>query len=226
MTDFPNNYAYLGTADAGDLSSDYNRLKYIIQQQLDEMSTATVVKIIRAPYDANGNNITPGSAAAIGYVDVQPMVGQIDGYGQITKHGTVYRLSYHRYQGGNGAFITDPVIGDIGKMVVSDRDTSVVRKTSDLSPPGSGRRYDKADGTFFGQTQAGAPKQFWSFTATGARFQDLNGNTIITTNQGVLINGVLITLAGDVVAKNGVSLENHVHSGIQRGSSDTDPPVT
>lgn len=226
-------YAYQGAQDQSSNVTHWSALSFLIQQALAQISTASVVKIVKAPYDASGNTITPGSPVAIGYVDVQPLVNQLDGYGNATPHGTVYRLSYHRNQGGNGAFISDPVSGDIGKMIIGDRDSSVVRATNAQGNPGSGRKFDKADGTYFGQTQAGAPIQYFSFTANGLNITDKNGNVIssngsgpltITAPNGCVVNGVTISSSGDVIAKNGVSLENHVHSDAG-GSGNSGPPV-
>lgn len=222
----PDDYSYLGTLDPNVHGSHFNSLSFIAEQVRNQISTATPVKIVTAPYDATGNPIPPGSAVAIGYVDVLPLVNQIDGYGNATPHGTVYHLSYHRYQGGNGAFISDPVVGDIGKMVVAERDTSAVKATNAQANPGSRRAYDKADGTYFGCTQsAGAPTQYFSWTATGFKIADTNGNLIIGGPTGVTINGVLITLAGDVVSKSGVDLDTHVHTGVTTGASNTGMPV-
>jgi hypothetical protein len=224
VTTFPDNYAYYGAADAGSLSSDFNAIRFVVDQALAEMSTATVVQVMTAPYDAEGNPIPPGSAAKIGYIDVKPMISMTDGYGNVVEHGTVYHLSYHRYQGGNGAFISDPVVGDQGKMVFADRDTSVVRATGQVSAPGSRRKFDKSDGTYFGQTQAGAPSQFWTFLPKGSQYQDLYGNTWLATAQGIVINGALINQQGDIITKHGTSLDHHVNTNVTTGTADTGPP--
>lgn len=232
----------LGAQDQGDGASQFNAADFHIQQALGQISTATLVKIIRAPYDKDGKNIDPGAVVPVGYVDVQPMINQLDGRGQPTKHGTVYRLSYHRFQGGKNAIIADPTVGDIGKMVVADRDTSSVRATNDVANPGSRRKFDKADGTFFGSTQQKEPpEQYVTFTSTGVIVRDKNnwkittnadgikleakGNTIIMGESGVLINGCLINKSGNVITKNHVNLDEHLHDGVMSGSSDTTQPI-
>lgn len=199
------NYGYLGTQDQTSGANHFNLISYITEQNRNQISTATLVRIVRAPYDASGNAITPGSAVAVGYVDVLPLVNQIDGYGNATPHGTVYHLSYYRYQGGTGAIIIDPVVGDIGKMVVAERDTSAVKATGMQSNPGSRRMYDRADGTYFGCTQGAAPTQYVAFTGTGVMIADKNGNSIVTSPSGIIvadINGNIITTssAGVTVA--------------------------
>lgn len=221
-----NSYAYQGTQGPETGTSDFQATMFMIESVLNRISTATLVKIVRAPYDASGNAIEPGSAVPVGYVDVQPLVNQLDGYGNATPHGTVYHLSYHRYQGGASAFIADPAVGDVGKMVVADRDTSSVRATGRQSNPGSRRQFDRADGTYFGCPQAGAPTQWFAWLARGFNLTDAYGNTIVGTSGGVMINGALINQSGDVITKDGVNLDTHVHSGVQSGSSNTGEPVT
>jgi hypothetical protein len=217
--------ADLGYADSSTNLTDHAALSFLIRQILGESSIGTVVTVVKAPYDRSGNSITPGSAVPIGFIDVQPLVNQVNGDGSANPHGTVYQLSYHRPQGGNGAFISDPVIGDQGHMLVADRDTSVVKQTNAQGNPGSNRRFDKADGTYMGATQgATAPTQWFSFLAKGFNLTDAYGNTLIGTAAGVLINGCLINQMGDVVTKHGTSLDHHVNTLVTTGSSESGPP--
>lgn len=201
-------YGYLGTQDPSSTLDNLSSLTYLIERIVHRMSTATVCKVVRAPYDASGNAITPGSAVAIGYVDVQPLVSQIDGYNQATPHGTVYHLSYHRYQSALGAVIADPVVGDIGKMVVAERDTSAVKATNGPANPGSRRAYDKADGTYFGCTQsAGAPSQYMTFTGNGITIVDKNNNSITMNDSGITIqdknNNSIVTSSSGITLTDG-----------------------
>ena len=210
---------------AGESFHRYDTIQYLVDQAIDKLSTATVVQVVKAPYDRSGNAITPGSAVPIGFVDVQPLVNQVDGQGNSVPHDTVYRLSYHRYQGGNGAFISDPVVGDQGKMVSADRDTSIVKQTNAQGNPGSGRSLNRADGTYFGQTQgATAPTQYFAFLAKGFNITDAYGNTIVGTQNGVLINGALIDRNGDVITKHGTSLDHHVNTLVTTGPNNSGPP--
>jgi hypothetical protein len=206
------NYGYRGAEKSGDGSNPFNASQFQIDRTVAQIGVAVPVKVVRAPYDKNGNDITPGSAVPIGYLDVLPLVNQLDGYEQPVKHGTVYHVSYFRYQGGNGAFITDPVKGDIGKMILSDKDTSVVKATDGQANPGSGRRFSMADGTYFGCPQAGAPLQYFAWLTSGFKIIDKFGNSIQGTSTGVLINGFLIKLNGDAVTQHGTDVDTHVHT--------------
>jgi len=233
---------YLGNRTAGSDSTSWNTQAFLIQQETEQLRTATLGKVMTAPYsvaaDGTKTPITPGSPAAIGYVDVQPLVNQQDGNGNATPHKTVYQLSYYRYQGGNGAFISDPVINDVGKVVVADRDTSAVRATGgQVSNPGSRRQYDLADGSFFGCTIAGAPVQHFAWTATGFVIKDRNNNTITGSAAGVTItdnfgnafvtSSAGITVNGVLFARGGSSMyDTHTHDGVTVGGDITGPPVS
>ncbi len=181
------NQTYLGAQDASSDATYTNAIDFTIDQKLAQISVSKIVQIVKGPYDKDGNAITPGTVGPIGYVDVQPMVNLVDGRGNATPHGTIHRLSYHRNQGGLGAIINDPVVGDIGKMVVDDRDTSSVRATDKVANPGSRRRFDMADGTFVGVTQAKAPEQYVAFKSDGIVIKDKHGNTYTLNADGVKI---------------------------------------
>lgn len=49
------------------------------------------------------------------------------------------------------------------------------------------------------------------------------GNVIINNNGSININGVTITLDGDIVTASGISLNNHIHTGDSGGT--TSPPL-
>lgn len=218
------NYAYQGNQDAGTRGTDYNSLIFIIRQEIARLSTAAVVKVVRAPYTKDGSSIPTGANGAVGYIDVQPLVNQIDGYGNAIPHGIVYRIPYHRSQGGGNAIINDPKVGDIGHMSVADRDTSVVRETDKQANPGSRRVMDKADGVYVGRTQGGAASQWITFTDDGIEIHDKNNNVIVMGADGVKINGALIDLNGDVITKHGTSLDKHVNTLVTPGVGVSGPP--
>lgn len=196
------NQTYLGAQDASSDATHTNVTDFMIDQKLAQISTAKIVKIVKGPYDKDGKSIAPGTVGPIGYVDVQPMVNQVDGRGDATAHGTVHRLSYHRNQGGLGAIINDPVVGDIGIMTVSDRDTSSVRATDKVANPGSRRKFDMADGTFVGTSQARMPEQYVTFKPDGMEMHDKHNNKVVTDSSGIVIedkNGNKYTMNSDGV---------------------------
>ena len=178
-----------GWAGPSSFADERNASKFEIDRGIARTTPATLVQVIRAPYDASGNTILAGSPVPIGYVDVQPLVNQLDGFGNPMSHAVVFHCSYWRYQGGAGGIIVDPVVGDIGKFIVADRDTSAVKATNQRSNPGSLRRYNKADGTYFGATQGPLngtsltpPVQYVSFTENGIIWRDKSGNSFLSVS--------------------------------------------
>jgi hypothetical protein len=221
----PDSQAYLGRADSTTQGSDFTASQFQIDQTLANIRTGVPVQVVRAPYDSNGNAIPVGSPVAIGLIDVQPLVHQIDGYGNITPHGVVYGVPYHRYQSGNGAIISDPAMGDQGHLAVNDRDISTTKSTNAAAAPGSRRKFSLNDGIYFGQTQGSkAPTQYLAFLAKGFNMVDSFGNTLVGTANGVLINGCLIKLNGDVVTKHGTSLDMHQNTLVTKGTDLSGPP--
>ena len=160
-----------------------------------------------------------GNLAAVGFVDVQILVNQIDGYGNPTPHGIVHGLPYMRLQGGANAIIIDPLSGDIGHIMCSSHDFSNVVSTQGQANPGSRRRFSYSDAVYVGGELNGAPTQFIQFLATGINMVDANGNRIAMGPSGVAITAPTLT-------HNGVPIgATHVHGGVQTGASDTGAPV-
>jgi hypothetical protein len=207
---------YFGQRGITDDNDFYNAIRFMIQQELRETRTAVPVKIVA---------VHGGGVGAAPTVDVQPMVTQIDGQGNQTPHGIIYGLPVSRSQGGAAGVIMDPVAGDVGHMIISDRDTSALRSNEgDQSNPGSFRHHDMADGVYHGaMLNAVTPNRYVNLNGPGIAIVDEFGNTIQTSAAGVTINGVLIDLAGNVFAPGGVqagtgtsdsvTLQHHRHSG-------------
>lgn len=196
-------------------ASELQALRFLILQRLLKVQTVTVVKVV---------NVTPGGTGPVGTVDVQPLVGQVDGAGTVIPHVTLYTRPYMRLQGGANAFIIDPKVGDLGVMVFASRDISSVISSKAASPPGSKRLFDYADGLYLGGLLNGAPTNYVQMATDGTvniKAPALN----ITTTGNVNINGAVISSAGEVTDALGKVLGTHIHSGVQTGGGNTGPPV-
>jgi hypothetical protein len=177
--------AYQGAQDAFDSVSDFSALHFLAEQAVSRISTATLVRIVKV-------SNTPGKIAPIGTVDVLPLVNQVDGYGNATKHQVVHKLSYFRYHGGNNAVILDPQVDDIGIAVFADRDVSSVKANQDQANPGSLRRFDMADGLYVGRCLSkDDPEQYLRFfkedDKQGVQAHDKNGNDVLMNDQGITV---------------------------------------
>jgi hypothetical protein len=115
------------------------------------------------------------------------MVSQIDGNGYPTPHGIVPGIPWSRVQGGQNAIICDPQVNDIGYVVTSDRDISVIKNTKAPGQPGSRGRNDISDGIYAGGCLNVAPNQYLIFTSTGVRLVDLNGNSVTMGASGMTL---------------------------------------
>ncbi len=148
-----------GALQPQDTWGDYNQILFVVMQTLAKMQTATLVRI-----EACTNE---GDDTAVGFVDVTPLVNQIDAAGNPTPHVTVYNVPYLRMQGGANAIIMDPAVGDIGICVFASRDISKVKSTKAQANPGSLRKYSFSDGLYLGGVLNGIPTQFVQFNADG-----------------------------------------------------------
>ena len=110
-----------GFLDPTATNSDLNKIAFTIQQMIARLSMTKLVQVKSVS--------TSGGLSPTGTVSVQPLVSQIDGQGNVFAHGTIYNVPYFRLQGGTNAIICDPVVGDVGFVVVCDRDSSAVKNT-------------------------------------------------------------------------------------------------
>lgn len=172
---------YSGPLGVGSEASAFNAHAFLISQMIGKAWTATLVQV-QAVSNAGG-------VAAVGTVDVLPMVAQIDGQGQATPHGIIYGLPYFRLQGGANAVILDPQIGDIGIAVFASRDISSVKANKAPANPGSRRRNDPADGLYIGGVLNGVPTQYIQFATGGLTI--VSTGTITITAPTVNVAGVL-----------------------------------
>lgn len=218
----PANTTYVGTQNPTTALKDITTHAFLVDSILNTISTATLVQV-------QSVSNTPGQIAAIGTVSVLPLVTQLDGNDNAIPHETVHNLLYFRYQGGKNAVIIDPEKGDIGLAVFADRDISNVKSTKKQANPGTRRRWSYCDGIYFGSVIASAPQQYLSFTDDTITLADKNGNKMVMSSSGIAFTSSKLTNTGDIVAGQGsgdkVSIQQHVHSGVQGGGSNTAPPV-
>ena len=194
--------------------SSYNSLQFMVQQAIrNQVHTAIPVQV---------------QAVDGLFVDVLPLVSNVDGFGKTVEPTTIYHLPVFRYHAGVAAFIVDPVVGDIGLAVFAQADSSNVQEgTSTPQQPGSFRRFSQSDGFYFGGFHKSAPSVFievkqdstiqivapTSVTVTSPQV-DFSGNVSMSGN---------VSVTGDCTI-GGISFLSHVHGGVQSGGSDTSTP--
>lgn len=192
-----------GNTDTG---NDYNTHSRVIQSWINRVNTITLVKVVKI--------IPTGGLNAVGYVDVQPLVAQLDGAGNAMPHGIIHNLPYFRVQGGVSAMIIDPVVGDLGMAAFASHDISSVKETRDQANPGSRRRFDMADGLYLGGFLNGNPTRYIKMSADGIELED--SSQIILRSPKIVMDGEVMA-SGEITAKFGtgasVTMTQHRHPG-------------
>lgn len=234
----PPNGTPFGFLTPADTWGKYAQVRFAVMQALELMQTSSPVRVESCTND--------GGISPVGFVNVTPLVNQVDALGNPTPHGIINNIPYMRVQGGANAIIMDPKPGDIGICVFASRDISAVKNNKAQSNPGSFRTYDFSDGMYLGGLLNGVPTQYILFGSTGislvsptkismiAPTVEIDASTEIILNgqlsQGNGSNGGTATMLGPVtvthdVTAAGISVSTHVHGGVQSGGSDTGGPI-
>ena len=203
---------------------EFNNLAFMVQQALAKMQTATLVRIESC---TNSGGLSP-----VGFVDVTPLVNQLDGQGNPTPHVTIYNLPYFRLQGGANGVIIDPQKGDIGVAVFASRDISQVKATRKQGNPGSHRQYSFADGMYLGGMLNGTPTQYIQFSTAGIRIHSptrvkIDAPDVLIEAQTVEINAsTSTTVTTPTFTVNGATVLNGTFSQTGGGSATFSGDVT
>lgn len=208
-------------------ATDFQALQFFLEQRLRKVQTSILVEVLAVQPAGTGE-----LSGTVGTVDVQILVDQVDGAGNVVPHVKLFGRPYSRIQGGQNAYICDPQVNDIGLMVFGSRDLSNVIESLVNSPPGSNRLFSYADGLYVGGYLNGAPVNYVRIADNGAidivstQSVSITAPTVsITTTGNVDINGAIISSAGEVTDAAGKVLGTHIHSGVQPGGGDSGPPV-
>lgn len=191
--------------------NEFNGTAAVVEKMLSQTHTATVVKVVSVTND--------GGVSPVGYVDVLPLVKQIDGKGRGHSHSTVYHLPYFRLQGGVNAIILDPKAGDLGLAVFASRDISNVKANKNESLPGSFRSHSMSDGLYIGGFLNGSPNQYVMFEDSGIT---MSSPTKVTINAPEIdLNANAVKIAGSSLTHNNINVgSTHRHTDPQGGNTD------
>ena len=223
---------------ASDAASELGRIQFLVRSMLAGLRTSIPVEVVSVT--------NAGSVSPIGRVSVRPLIGVLDGNGNLLQHGVVENVPYLRLQGGPNAVILDPEPGDIGVGVVCDRDISSVKSSGASAAPGSLRKFDLSDMVYLMTAIGSAPTQYVQFTATGINVVSPN-NVAVTAGGDATVTATgsaTIKAASAVVQAASIALQNsgaallkllnsafstwaagHVHSN-GNGGADTGTPTT
>lgn len=206
---------YKTTLGPTDAAGQYNAIRFMVKQMLANVRTAALVEVKKC---SNSGGLT-----AVGTVDIQPLVNQVDGYGNAIPPSIIRGLPYFRLQGGTNAVILDPVINDIGIALFADRDSSRVVSTKKAANPATNRRFNMADGLYIGGVLNAVPQQYVEFSGSGVSVVSPTAITLKAPQVNIenagsalqnLLNATLLTW-----------LETHVHTSATAGNPSS-PPTT
>ncbi len=178
MTDKEGWYGWMGLSDH---TSETNAMDFHIRTLLRQHRTAVPVVVTAV----HGGGVGPAPT-----IDAQVLVDMTDGFGNATDHQVISGIATTRNQGGGNAVINDPKVGDVGFVVVADRDISALKANNGAkSNPGSRRMGNLADSVYIGaMINPANPDQGVQFTTDGIRIFDKNGQSIEMKPGSIAIN--------------------------------------
>lgn len=150
------------------------------------------------------------------------------------------------FPSGGGFTLTFPITaGDEALIVFSSRCIDSWWISGAIGPQAELRMHDLSDG-FALVGPRSQPRKLPAYSADTVQLRSDDGSTFIEMNGasmvnvlapgGINLNGVMISAAGAITAPSsivaagdvtgsGVSLKNHIHTGVTRGNSPTDKPT-
>lgn len=225
---------------------EFNNIAFLVSQAIGKLQTATLVKIEKC---TNTGGLSP-----VGFVDITPMVNQVDAAGNPTPHVTIFNVPYFRLQGGSNAVIIDPEPGDIGVAIFASRDITKIKATRAAGNPGSMRQYSFSDALYLGGMLNAAPAQYVQFGASGIRIHsptqikldapdivlqaptvEINASTsmtvttpIFTVNGAIAQSGGAASFAGPVTVAGDLTAQGtsvHTHIHSDPQGGNVSPPL-
>lgn len=199
-----------GQQTPNDSTNVPNQIAFMVRRILAQIDIAKPVKVLAVNA---GSGSPPGPCT----VDVQPLVSQIDGGGNVVEQGTVYGIPVARMQGGPWTVVCDPAVGQFGFVVCSDRDMAKVIAAPGVAPPGSYRKFSISDGVFVGSILNEVGENYLWLKSDGTFKIAAAGGLVLESSSGKLTITGDLDVTGEVTAKSGspatkVTLSQHQHS--------------
>ena len=152
---------------------------------------------------------------------VLPLINQVTPDNKEVIHANLHDLPYGYEQAGECVIQIDPQPGDIGLAICSYRDLSRLKATRQSGTPATSRAYAWEDAVYIRTLwTAKSPQHVISISPDGGI--TLTSPRPVTVNADLHVSGS-ITASGDVTG-GGISLDKHVHGGVQAGGGNTGKP--
>lgn len=173
--------------------------QFIIERLIRGIHTCDVVKVL-AVRPVNDR---------VGFVDVQPVIQDVDTAGVVLAQTPIYNVPYMRYQAGPSAIIMDPAVGDTGIAMFCQSDITSFKTTLTPGAAATDRDHSSADALYIGGILNGAATQYIRFkpgaggidivspadvtlTAGGAVRIQSGTSTTITAPGGFVVNANMV----------------------------------
>jgi hypothetical protein len=179
-----------------------NQLDFVIRSILSGVWTAAVVRVeaVEAPH----------------YVDILPLVNQIDNAGNPVDMAVIYNVPYFTLQGGLNAVRITPQKGDVGIAVFAMRDISAVKAAKAPSSPATLRQYSPADAIYIGGILNTEAARYIEITdeaitvkGTGQVVIDAEGEITIQGAKGLTITAET-DITGDVAVTGDITVQGNI----------------
>jgi len=231
-----NNTGHGGVATIKDFNCENNAITFIIKQLLSRNNTALLCTVVA---------VTGGGVAQAPFVDLQPLVNQIDSNGQLVPCGVLHNVPCYRLQNGNTAVISDPQRNDVGVALFSDRDISALKASYNQNtpnglpanvlqngiPPNTTRRFSVSDGLYFGGFYNAEPTNYIQMTQNAINI-NVTGDVNVTATGNAVLKAASVKLQNAGAALKALVndawfafFDNHVHTSAAPGVVTSIPTV-
>lgn len=167
--------------------------EFVIGRMLGRVHTAMLVRVLA---------VRP-TAGKVGFVDVLPLVQEVDTARKVIAQSPIYNVPFVRYQGGPSAVVLDPAVGDIGITTFAERDITSVKATTQTGPAATDRRHDIADGLYIGGVLNPEPTQYVRFQPTAGGIEIHSPVFIELTTPG----HITLDAGGNVLIKSATRID-------------------
>lgn len=210
--------------------------EYTILRLLSRVHTAQLVRVLKVTSVSD----------RVGFVDVQPVILDVDTASAVIAQTPVYNVPYLRVQGGTSAVIIDPAVGDTGVALFAERDITAFKSTLTPGAPATQRQFSSADALYLGGFLNGAPVQYVRFVPNGGGIDVITPGTMnLSAGGAATLTATTFTVnapttftdtvsgtkagAGNYsfpnLAVGGVNLETHKHTGVTPGGGNSGGPT-
>jgi hypothetical protein len=204
---------------------EYSQLDFLMKAFATKQRQAEIVKVIAVNNDKT--------------LDVQPLLSALDSTGKTYKNPVIYHVPYLQLQIGSIGIKAEPVIDDIGLIVICTQDISLLKRVKNYCLSGSKRRSSWEDAIYLMSCFLESPSSYIELKDDKISMQateiSLSADKV-TIDAEVQITGSKVTIDAEVqitgstettgtLKNNSINVgSTHIHLGVQPGTGVTGIP--